>query len=82
VLVDFLAAHLVLKSSKLYENIPDEIFESNMTLEVKVWQMFFDGVSRTGPKGKTIASMGVVFISPQNHVLPRAFSLTDHVAMM
>jgi len=39
--------------------------------------MFFDGESRTGPKGKTIAGVGVVFISPQNHVLPRAFSLTE-----
>ena len=32
---------------------------------------------RTSPKGKTIANVGVVFISPQNHVLPRAFSLTE-----
>ena len=39
--------------------------------------MFFDGVSRIGPKGKIIAGVGVVFISPQNHVLPRAFSLTE-----
>jgi len=38
--------------------------------------MFFDGASRISPKGKTIVSVGVVFISPQNHVLPRAFSLT------
>jgi len=39
--------------------------------------MFFDGASRTGLKGKIIAGMGVLFISPQNHVLPRAFSLTE-----
>ena len=38
------------------------------------WHMFFDGASRIGPKGRIIAGMGVVFISPQNHVLPRAFS--------
>ena len=38
--------------------------------------MFFDGASRTGPKGKIITGIGVVFISPQNHVLPWAFSLT------
>jgi len=76
-LADFLAAHLVLEGSKLHEDIPDEIFESNMTSEDEVWQMFFDEASRTGPKGKTIAGMGVVFISPQNHVLPRAFSLTE-----
>jgi len=39
--------------------------------------MFFDGALRTGPKGKTITGVRVVFISPQNHVLPQAFSLTE-----
>ena len=76
-LADFLAAHLVPESSKLHEDIPDEVFESNITSEDEVWQMFFDRASRIGTKGKIIASVGVVFISPQNHVLPRAFSLTE-----
>jgi len=44
-LVDFLAAHPVSESSKLHEDIPDEIFESNMISEDEVWQMFFDGAS-------------------------------------
>ena len=35
------------------------------------------GASRTGPKGKIIAGVGVVFISPQNLVLSRAFSRTE-----
>jgi len=48
-----------------------------MISEDEVWQIFFDGVSRTGPKGKIIAGVRVVFISPQNHVLSRAFSLTE-----
>jgi len=39
--------------------------------------MFFDVASRTDSKGRIIAGVGVVFISPQNHVLPRAFSLTE-----
>ena len=39
--------------------------------------MFFDGASRTGLKGKIITGVGVVFISQQNHVLPRSFSLTE-----
>jgi len=39
--------------------------------------MFFDRASRIGPKGKIIAGVGVVFISPQNHVLHRAFSLME-----
>jgi len=48
-----------------------------MISEDEVWQMFFDGTSRTDPKGKTTAGVGVAYISPQNHVLPRAFSLTE-----
>ena len=39
--------------------------------------MFLDSVSRTGLIGKIIAGVGVVFVSPENHVLPRAFSLTE-----
>jgi len=53
-LADFLAAHPVLKSSKLHEDISDEIFESNMISEEEVWQIFFDGASKIGPKGKII----------------------------
>jgi len=76
-LAELLAAHPVPESSKLYEDIPDEVFESNITSEDEFLQMFFDGVSRIGPKGKIITSLGVVFISPQNHILPSAFSLTE-----
>jgi len=75
-LADFLRAHPVPESSKLRKDIPDEIFESNIISEDEVWRIFFDGVSRTGPKGKIIAGVRVVFISPQNYVLSRAFSLT------
>jgi len=32
---------------------------------------------QTDPKGRIIAGVGVVFISPQNHVLPQTFSLTE-----
>jgi len=41
-----------------------------------MWQLFFDGASRTNPKGNTIAGVGVVLISPHNYVIPHAFSLT------
>ena len=75
-LADFLAAHPVPKTSKLHIDIPDEVIEANMTSRDDVWQMFFDGASRTGPKGMIIAGVEVVFISPENHVLLRAFSLT------
>ena len=59
-LVDFLAAYPVLESSKFYEDISDEIFESNMTSKDELWQMLFDGATRTDPKGKTIAGVGIV----------------------
>jgi len=57
-LAHFLTAHPVPESSTLYEDIPDEVFESNMTSKDEVWQMYFDGASRTGPKGKIIAGVG------------------------
>src|SRR3954466_7134575 len=38
--------------------------------------MYFVGASRTIPRAGLVARVGVVFISPQNHVIPRAFSLT------
>jgi len=76
-LAEFLAAHPVLENSKLHEDISDEVYESNTTSEEEVWQMFFNGASRIGPKGKIIVRVGVMFISPQNYVLPRAFSLTE-----
>ena len=39
--------------------------------------MFFDGASRTGSKGKIVTAVGVVFVSPKNHIFPHAFSLTE-----
>jgi len=36
-LADFLEAHLISESSKLHEDIPDEIYETNMTSEDEVW---------------------------------------------
>ena len=72
-LAEFMAAHPVPESSKLHEDIPDEAFESNTTSEDEVWQMFFDGASRIGPKGKIIAGVGVVFISPQNYIFLEQF---------
>jgi len=59
-LAEFLAAHPVPESLKLHEDIPDEVFEFYITSEDEVWQMFFDGASRIGPKGKIIVGVGVV----------------------
>jgi len=71
-LADFLTTHPVLKTSKLHEDIPDEVIEANMTSSDNVWQMFFDSASTTNSKGKIVIGVGVIFVSPKNHVLPRA----------
>src|SRR5438270_3820114 len=39
--------------------------------------MYFNGASRTIPRVGLVAGVGIVLISPQNHVIPRAFSLTE-----
>src|SRR3954467_5240335 len=39
--------------------------------------MYFDGASRTIPRAGLVAGVGVVFISPQNHIILRAFSFTE-----
>ena len=58
-------------------DISDEVIEANIASEDDVWQVFFNGASRTDPTGKIIGGVGVVFVSSENHILPRAFSLTE-----
>jgi len=48
-----------------------------MTSSGDVWQLFFDGASKTRSSGKIIAGVGIVFISSENHILPCTFSLTE-----
>jgi len=60
-LADFLAAYTVSETSKLHEAILDEVIKANMTSSDDVWQMFFDGALRTGPKGKIISGGSVCF---------------------
>ena len=77
---DFLAEHPDPRAAKLYEDLPDEVAEVCLTqtsFEGQVWQLFFDGASRMSPKGHTVAGVGVVLVSPQNYVIPRAISLTE-----
>ena len=77
ILADFLVAHPVPEASKLHIDIPNEVIEANMTSGDDIWQMFFDNGSRTGPTGKIIAGVEVVFVSLENHVIPHAFLLTE-----
>src|SRR3954465_2827328 len=39
--------------------------------------MYFNRASRTIPRAGLVAGVGIVFISLRNHVIPRAFSLTE-----
>ena len=76
---NFLAEHPDPRTTKLYEDLPDEIAEvymTQMSLEEQVWKLFFDGASRTSPRGNIMAGVGVVLVFPQNYIIPRAFSLT------
>ena len=80
VVADFLAEHPDPRATKLYEDLPDEVAKVCLTqtsFEGQVWQLFFDGAWRTGPQGHIVAEGGVVLVSPQNYIIPRAFSLTE-----
>ena len=53
VVIDFLAEHPDPRTTKLYNNLPDEIAEVYLTqtsFERQVWQFFFDDASRTSPE--------------------------------
>jgi len=61
VVTDFLVDHPVSKTSKLYDDIPDEIAEVNLInvfSNEQMWQLFFNGASRTNPEGNLIAGVG------------------------
>jgi len=77
---NFLAEHPDPKTTKLYEDLPNEIVDVCMTqtsFKEQVWKLFFDGASRMGPKGNTVVEVGVVLVSLQNYVIPHAFSLIE-----
>ena len=49
----FLAEHPDPRATELYEDLPDEVAEVCLTqtsIKSQVWQLFFDGASRTGPR--------------------------------
>jgi len=58
---NFLVDHLVSGTSKFYDDLPDEIAEVNLinaSSEEQLWQLFFDGASRTSPEGNIVAMWG------------------------
>jgi len=79
-MVDFLAEYPDPRTIKLYEDLPYEVAEIYITqtyYKEQLWQLFFDGASKTGPRGNIVVGVGVVLVSSQNYVIPRAFSLTE-----
>ena len=74
---DLMASHPLGEKTDLFEDLPDEPPEANVTSSPEVWQMFFDGASRAGASGSISAGVGVALTSPHGHVFPRAFSLTE-----
>ena len=77
-MADFLDEHLDPRAIKFYEDLPDEVVEvclAQTPFEGQVWQLFFDGASRTGLQGNIIVGVGVVLVCPQNYIIPRAFLL-------
>ncbi|KAL0539564.1 hypothetical protein IC582_023780 [Cucumis melo] len=69
-LTDFLADHPVLSNWKLCDDLPDE--EVLFVESMEPWIMFFDGAAR-----RNGASVGIVFISPEKHMLPYSFTLGE-----
>ncbi|XP_020271744.1 uncharacterized protein LOC109846919 [Asparagus officinalis] len=72
-----MANHPLKEKAELYQDIPNETYEANVVSREQVWQLYFDGAAMTSSTGRVIAGVGVVFISSQNHILPRAVSLTE-----
>jgi len=64
-ITDFFVDHPVLGTSKIFDDLPDEITKVNFinaSSEEQVWQLFFDGASRTSPEGSIIAGVGLTYL--------------------
>ncbi|KAL0552168.1 hypothetical protein IC582_011265 [Cucumis melo] len=69
-LADFLVDHPVPSNWKLCDDLPDE--EVLFIESMEPWIMFFDGAAR-----RSGAGVGIVFISPEKHMLPYSFTLGE-----
>src|SRR4051812_247559 len=67
---DLLAENPRSNSAILLEELPDETAEVHSAqADPSVWQMYFDGASRTISRVGLVAGVGIILISPQNHVI-------------
>lgn len=69
-LADFLADHPIPSDWKLCDDLPDD--EVFFTEVMEPWTMYFDGAAR-----RSGAGAGIVLISPEKHMLPYSFALSE-----
>jgi len=69
VIANFLAAHPCPDSDELLDDLPDD---GVMLVEIKPWQLYFDGAARN--KG---AGVGIVFVTLSGGLIPYSFSLLE-----
>jgi ribonuclease HI len=73
-LANFLAAHPIPDDFPIDDDLPDEeVFTA--TVAQPTWQMYFDGACR-----KSGAGAGVIFVTPDEAVIPYSFTLTSAVS--
>ena len=73
-LANFLAAHPTPDDFPIDDDLPDEVVFTT-TVSKPTWQMYFDGACR-----KSGAGAGVVFVTPDEAILPYSFTLTSAVS--
>ena len=75
-LADFLAAHAFSSGDSLNDDLPDDqVMYINQ--EQKEWQLYFNGASRKTSNGTILVGAGLVFISPDNQMIPYSFIIRD-----
>jgi hypothetical protein len=73
-LANFLAAHPIPDHFPIDDDLPDEAVFTTMVVN-PIWQMYFDGACR-----KSGAGAGIVFVTPDDAILPYSFKLTSAVS--
>ena len=69
-LANFLAAHPIPNDFPIDDDLPDEeVFTTSMASSS--WQMYFDGACR-----RSGAGAGIVFVTPDEAIIPYSFTLT------
>lgn len=76
----FLAAHPLPPDSNLNDYLPDEpVFhiETFPGHPIDRWEIYFDGATRTNSNEELTSGVGKLFITPEGHMIPHSFSLTE-----